>query len=65
MPPAIVQRAGKILVQLESENRQGSIAKPTQQISQSREGMQLSFFQLEDPVLEQIRSEICNIDVKA
>lgn len=63
MPPSIVQRAGKILVQLESENRQGSIAKPTQQISQSREGMQLSFFQLEDPVLEQIRSEICNIDV--
>jgi DNA mismatch repair protein MutS len=63
MPQSIVKRANQILVQMESENRKGSIHKPTQEIAQERGGMQLSFFQLDDPVLSQIRDEILKVDV--
>jgi DNA mismatch repair protein MutS len=64
MPKSIVKRANVILKQLESENAQvGVVAKPTAEIAQSREGMQLSFFQLEDPVLCQIRDEILGLDI--
>jgi DNA mismatch repair protein MutS len=63
MPQSIIKRANQILVQMEAENRKGSIHKPTQEISHDREGMQLSFFQLEDPVLSQIRDEIVKVDV--
>ena len=53
-----------ILKQLEDENAQvGKSAKPTTAISQSREGYQLSFFQLDDPVLCQIRDEIHGLDI--
>ena len=63
MPPSIIERANRILVDLELEAKNGSIAKPTQHIGESREGMQLSFFQLDDPVLEQIRDEVQSLDI--
>ena len=64
MPKSIVKRANDILKQLETENRQQGIGgKPTTEIAGSREGMQLSFFQLDDPVLCQIRDEILHLDV--
>ena len=65
MPKSIVKRANVILGQLEADNAQvGSVGKPSAQtIEQSREGMQLSFFQLDDPVLCQIRDEILGLDV--
>ncbi len=63
MPRSIVKRAGHILHQLETDNRQQGIAKPTAEIASGRGEMQLSFFQLEDPVLSQIRDEILNLDV--
>ena len=63
MPKSIVKRANTILNQLETDNRQQGIAKPTAEIASKREGMQLSFFQLDDPVLSQVRDEILHIDV--
>ena len=64
MPKSIVKRANTILNQLESDNRQQGISsKPTAEIAANRDGMQLSFFQLEDPVLCQVRDEILNLDV--
>lgn len=63
MPKSIVKRANDILHQLEADNRQQGIAKPTAEIASGRSGMQLSFFQLDDPVLSQIRDEILNLDV--
>ena len=66
MPKTIVKRADEILRQLEAENRQEGIssghkAAPSKQ--QAGNGVQLSFFQLDDPVLCQIRDEILNLDV--
>ena len=63
MPKSIVKRANDILHQLETDNRQQGIAKPTAEIASGRSGMQLSFLQLDDPVLSQIRDEILNLDV--
>ena len=63
MPKSIVKRANDILYQLETDNRQQGIAKPTAEIASGRDGMQLSFFQLDDPVLCQVRDEILNLDV--
>ena len=64
MPKSIVKRANDILEQLEADNRQQGIAsKPMAEVGETRGGMQLSFFQLEDPVLCQIRDEILNLDV--
>ena len=64
MPKSIVKRANDILKQLEADNRQQGIAsKPMEEVGETRGGMQLSFFQLEDPVLCQIRDEILNLDV--
>ena len=63
MPHSIVKRSEQILKQLETDNRQNGVAKPVGEIAQHREGLQLSFFQLEDPILEQIRDEIKNLDV--
>lgn len=64
MPKSIVKQANDILKQLEKENRQQGIgSRPTAEIIESREGMQLSFFQLDDPVLCQIRDEILHLDV--
>lgn len=64
MPQSIVKRADDILKQLESDNRkQGISKKPIKDINEKREGYQLSFFQLDDPVLSQVRDEINNMDV--
>lgn len=63
MPKSLVKRADEILGQLENTHRKDSLSKPLDNISTEREGMQLSFFQLDDPVLKQIRDEIINIDI--
>ena len=65
MPKSIVKRADEILKQLERENRQtGTVTgKTITEGPSSAGGMQLSFFQLDDPVLCQIRDEILNLDV--
>lgn len=67
MPKSIVYRARKILEQLEGKtkdfNVKNELSKPVEKIAQHREGYQLSIFQLEDPVLSQIRKEIKNLDI--
>lgn len=63
MPASIVERANRILANLESESKNGQVHKPTQTIGATREGMQLSFFQLDDPILEQIRDEVKSLDI--
>ena len=65
MPKSIVRRAEAILKQLEADNAQvGAAAKPSaEKLNQGREGMQLSFFQLDDPVLCQVRDEILGLDI--
>ena len=66
MPKSIVNRADEILHQLEEENRQEGISskpKPASKKQASSDGIQLSFFQLDDPVLCQIRDEILHLDV--
>lgn len=67
MPKSIVKRASEILRQLEKENRQEGISVGNtsggKAQRQQQDGVQLSFFQLDDPVLCQIRDEILHIDV--
>ncbi len=63
MPPSVVERADQILTQLENARNEHGMSTPAQAISNNREGMQLSFFQLDDPVLSQIRDEISQLDV--
>lgn len=63
MPQSIVKRANSILKQLESDNRKQDISKPISEITENREGYQLSFFQLDDPILSQVRDEIKTLDV--
>ena len=65
MPRSIVKRANVILKELEADNSQvGSVGKSAvEHLEKSREGVQLSFFQLDDPVLTQIRDEILGLDV--
>ena len=63
MPLSIVRRAEEILKQLEKDNKQQAVSKPVDTIASSRTGMQLSIFQLNDPVLEQIRDEINGLNI--
>ena len=63
MPRSVVQRAEEILKQLENTQHRENLAKPLENIGTKREGVQLSFFQLDDPVLKQIRDEIKNLDI--
>ncbi len=63
MPQSIVRRATEILHRLEQENRQEGIASKPEIRTASQNGVQLSFFQLDDPVLCQIRDEILHLDV--
>lgn len=63
MPPAIVKRADQVLHHLETANRRDSIEKDLSTVADGRSGMQLSFFQLDDPVLTQIRDEILHTDI--
>lgn len=67
MPKSIVYRANKILEQLEANgndvNGNVNVGKPVDSIAQNRDGYQLSFFQLDDPVLSQIKKELMNLDI--
>jgi len=63
MPRSVVTRAEEILKELEQSHEKQELARPIADITGSREGMQLSFFQLDDPVLKQIRDEILGIDI--
>jgi len=63
MPKSVVKRAEEILKELEKTTDRDGLSKPVGEIAGTREGLQLSFFQLEDPVLKQIRDEIANLDI--
>lgn len=64
MPPSIVNRADEVLTQLEENNRNDkAVTKDLGDVAQSRSGYQLSFFQLDDPVLSQIRDQILGLDI--
>jgi DNA mismatch repair protein MutS len=63
MPGSVVKRAGEILKELEQSHDKQELAKPVADIAGHREGLQLSIFQLDDPVLKQIRDEILEIDI--
>ncbi|HNW50056.1 MAG TPA: DNA mismatch repair protein MutS [Prolixibacteraceae bacterium] len=63
MPKSLIKRSEEILKQLEDTHRKDSLSKPLDSIGTEREGIQLSFFQLDDPVLKQIRDEIANLDI--
>ncbi len=63
MPKSVVHRADDILRELEQGHEKQELAKPVAAIADHREGMQLSFFQLDDPVLKQIRDEILDLDL--
>ena len=63
MPQSIVKRADEVLLQLESANRKDNITKDLGAVADQCGGMQLSFFQLDDPVLSQVRDEIRDLDI--
>jgi DNA mismatch repair protein MutS len=63
MPRSVVNRADDILKELEQGHEKQELARPIADIAGHREGMQLSIFQLDDPVLKQIRDEILEIDI--
>ena len=63
MPRSVVRRADEILKELEQSHDKKELAKPIADLAGHREGMQLSIFQLDDPVLKQIRDEILEIDI--
>lgn len=64
LPQSVIKRADEILKQLENDrDKNGTIQKNVETIASEREGMQLSFFQLDDPVLSQIRDEIVGLDI--
>ena len=63
MPPSIIKRSEVILKELEASTPGENVSKRTEAIASSREGTQLSFFQLDDPVLMQIRDEILGLDI--
>ncbi len=63
MPKSVVNRAGEILKELEQSHEKQELVKPIAGLADHREGLQLSFFQLDDPVLKQIRDEILDLDL--
>jgi len=63
MPKSVVKRANEILSELEQGNGERRVSKPVGELGNQREGMQLSFFNLDDPVLKKIRDEIAHTDV--
>lgn len=64
LPPAIVARANEVLHQLESANSKDAAAQCLSEMDEGGgKGVQLSFFQLDDPVLSQVRDEILNTDI--
>jgi DNA mismatch repair protein MutS len=63
MPKSVISRADEILIELEQSHEKQELTKPIAGLADHREGMQLSFFQLDDPVLKQIRDEILDLDL--
>ncbi len=63
MPQSVVNRATAILKEMEGSSKKSSLEKPINDMAEQREGYQLSFFQLDDPVLKQIRDEVKNLDL--
>lgn len=63
MPRSVVNRASEILEELEKSHQKNSLTKPVGDLASQREGFQMSFVQLDDPVLKRIRDEIRNLDV--
>jgi DNA mismatch repair protein MutS len=63
MPKSVIKRANEILVELEKTGGEKNLSKPVSELASSREGLQMSFFQLDDPVLKQIRDQIADLDV--
>jgi DNA mismatch repair protein MutS len=63
MPRSVVNRASEILEELEKSHQKHSLTKPVGDLASKREGFQMSFVQLDDPVLRQIRDEIKNLEV--
>jgi len=63
MPRSVVKRANEILKELERTGGEKNLSKPVGEIASGREGLQMSFFQLDDPVLKQIRDQIAGLDV--
>jgi DNA mismatch repair protein MutS len=63
MPRSVVKRANDILVELENTEGEKNLGKPVGEIAGQREGLQMSFFQLDDPVLKQIRDQIADLDI--
>ena len=64
MPPSIIRRSEEILKQLEGDGTRAAKTQ-TMQTAARHEGMQLSIFQLDDPVLEQIRDELRALDINS
>jgi len=63
MPQSVVNRANEILAELEKSHKKEVPTKSVSDIANNRSGYQLSFFQLDDPVLEQIKDEIKGLDI--
>ncbi len=63
MPPSVVKRANEVLKELERNPQNQKLTKPGSDLGKQREGYQLSFFQLDDPVLKQIRDQLVKLDV--
>ena len=63
MPKSVVTRAEEILKELEKSHGNHSLSKPVNEIASRREGYQLSIFQMDDPVLQQIRDSIKKLDI--
>jgi DNA mismatch repair protein MutS len=63
MPKSLVTRAGEVLGELEESHNEKGPTRPVTGLAEKREGLQLSFFQLDDPVLKQIRDEIAHADI--
>jgi len=63
MPKSLVGRANEVLAELENSHDDHKLSRPVSGLAEKREGLQLSFFQLDDPVLKQIRDEIRRVDI--
>jgi len=63
MPKSLVNRAGEVMGELEESHDNRTLSRPVKGLAEKREGLQLSFFQLDDPVLKQIRDEIVRVDI--
>jgi DNA mismatch repair protein MutS len=63
MPNSVVKRANEILEELERTGGEKNLSKPVGELAEHREGLQMTFFQLDDPVLKQIRDQIAGLDI--